>query len=66
MRPHVVPLHAAVRALLFVAVSARVILLRRASKIPLGSAGHADLERRARVRANFAEYVPFALLLLAG
>ncbi len=31
----------------------------------IGTGGIAELERSIRVHANFAEYVPFALLLLA-
>jgi uncharacterized membrane protein YecN with MAPEG domain len=33
--------------------------------VTLGSGGVGELERRIRVHANFAEYVPFSLLLLA-
>ena len=65
MTPHVVPAYAALLALLFVVLSANVIRLRRSRRVAVGVEGHADLERRVRVHANFAEYVPFALLLLA-
>lgn len=61
----VVPLYAAVMALLFVLLSVNVIRGRRSQRIPLGVAGSTELERRVRVQANFAEYAPFALLLLA-
>lgn len=61
----VVPLYAALLALLFVLLSVRVIGARRSGGIALGVAGDAGLERRVRVQANFAEYVPLALLLLA-
>ena len=61
----VVPIYAALLALLFVALSANVIRARQSYRIALGTAGNADLERKVRVHANFAEYVPLALLLLA-
>ena len=61
----IVPYYAALLALLFVALSVNVIRGRRSGKVSLGVAGNPDLERRVRVHANFAEYVPFALLLIA-
>ena len=57
-------LYAALLAMLFVALSARAIRGRRASRLSLGVAGDAVLERIVRVHANFAEYVPIALVLL--
>lgn len=65
MQIAIVPVYAALLAILFVALSVRVIGARRAGRIAIGSGGDAGLERRMRVQANFAEYVPFALLLLA-
>ena len=61
----VVPYYAALLALLFVALSVNVIRGRRSGKVSLGIGSNADLERRVRVHANFAEYVPFTLLLIA-
>lgn len=61
----IVPIYAAMLAVMFVALSIRVIALRRASKLPLGFQGAVALERRVRAQGNFAEYVPLALLLLA-
>ena len=61
----IVPLYAALLAFVFIALSAHVIRFRRLLKIGLGSNGDAALERAMRVHANFAEYAPFALLLLA-
>lgn len=60
----VIPAYAALLALLFVALSIRTIRARRAHKVAIGTGGHAALERAIRVHANFAEYVPLALLLL--
>ena len=49
---------------IFLWLSFRVIRYRRAERIPLGSGGNAALERAMRAHANFAEYVPFAMLML--
>ena len=42
-----------------------VIGLRRKNKVGLGSGGHEDLERAIRTQGNFAEYVPFGIILVA-
>ena len=65
MSLRVVPAYAALMALMFVALSFNVIRLRRARQVAVGIGGYVDLERRVRVHANFAEYAPFSLLLLA-
>lgn len=65
MLPVVVPFYAALLVLLFIALSLRVIRLRRATRVPLGHRGERSLERGTRVHANFAEYVPMTLILLA-
>ncbi len=57
--------YAAILALLFVWLSRNVIAARRRQRVPLGDGGHPDLLRRMRAQANFAEYVPFALVLTA-
>ena len=49
---------------LLILLSIRVIQQRRGAKVGVGDGGDAILLRRMRVQANFAEYVPFALLLL--
>lgn len=56
---------AAVLTLIFVKLSFAVIGLRRKNRVGLGSGGHEDLERAIRAQANFAEYVPFGILLIA-
>ena len=58
-------LYASLLAPLFILLSARVIGARRSAKVPVGDGGNTVLLRRMRVHANFAEYVPFALLLMA-
>ena len=61
----IVPYYAAVLALVFVALSVNVIKGRRERRVAIGASGAGDLERRVRVHGNFAEYAPFALLLIA-
>ncbi|KKO44335.1 glutathione metabolism protein [Arsukibacterium ikkense] len=56
--------YAGLLAILFVVLSFRVIAKRNQFKVAIGSNGQVLLERAIRVHANFAEYVPFALLLL--
>jgi uncharacterized protein len=58
------PLYAALLALIFVALSVRTLLLRRKYHIGVGSGGNEQLLRASRVHANFAEYVPLTLLLI--
>ena len=60
----VVSLYAVPLALLFLVLSARVILARRRTGIAFGFRNDLDLERRIRVHANFVEYAPLGLLLL--
>jgi uncharacterized membrane protein YecN with MAPEG domain len=43
----------------------RVVQMRGGSKISLGDGGQAPMLRRIRGHANFAEYVPLALVLMA-
>ena len=56
---------AAVLTAVFIRLSFLVIGLRRKNKVGLGSGGNEDLERAIRAQGNFAEYVPFGLILLA-
>ena len=59
-------IYAALLALLFLALSWRVILFRRGEKVSLGDGDSKDLRQRTRAHANFAEYTPIGLILLAG
>ena len=61
----VTTLIACILATLFIHLSFAVIRLRRHHKVGLGSGGVDDLERAIRAQANFTEYVPIALILLA-
>jgi uncharacterized protein len=56
--------YAAMLALLFMVLSFRTIERRRTARVEIGTGEDGELLRRCRVHANFAEYVPFALLLL--
>jgi uncharacterized membrane protein YecN with MAPEG domain len=56
--------YAAILGLIFIYLSSRVMAARRASGVALGTGGDRTLERWARVHANFAEYVPLAIILL--
>ena len=58
------PIYAASFAILLVVLSVRVIVLRRRSGVAVGDGGQAALTRAVRAQANFAEYVPLALLLM--
>jgi len=61
----ITPLYAALLALLFVVLSFRTLLLRRKLGVAIGAGENPVLARAIRVHANFAEYVPIALLLIA-
>jgi len=64
MTPHIVPVYAAILALVFVVLSVRTLRLRRSLKIAIGDAGNQAMLRAMRVHSNFAEYVPLSLLLI--
>jgi uncharacterized membrane protein YecN with MAPEG domain len=57
-------LYAALLALLFVALSLRVVQARRRHRVLLGTP-HRLVERAVRAHGNCAEYGPLGLLLLA-
>ncbi len=63
--PKITLLFAALHALLLLSLSVPVVLHRNRHKVGLGDGGDASLARKIRVQANFVEYVPMALLLLA-
>lgn len=60
----VTSLYAGLLALYFVWLATRVVKARRVHRVSLGTP-HRLVERAARAHGNFAEYVPFALLLMA-
>ncbi len=57
-------LYAGLLAPLYLWLCVRVIQARGAAKVAVGDGGDALLVRRMRVQANFAEYVPFILVLI--
>ncbi len=59
----ITPLYAGILALLFFVLSIRVIKMR-GTGISLGDGGNPIMLRRIRGHANFAEYVPFILLMM--
>ena len=58
----VTPIYAGILAIIFFALSVRVVAVR--GRVSLGDGGDPLVLRRMRGHANFAEYVPFILLLM--
>lgn len=56
---------AAAATLLNIWLAMRIGRLRMAKKVSIGHGGDALLETRMRAQANFGEYTPFVLILLA-
>lgn len=61
---YIVTLYSGIFGLFFIALSVRTLLLRRSFGVLVGGGDQPTLERASRVHANFAEYVPLALLLI--
>ena len=61
----VTPLYAALCGLLLILLSRRVIQQRQRYKVALGDAGEPQIQRAMRVQANFVEYAPIGLVLIA-
>ena len=64
MTAEITGIYAAALAVLFVLLSARVIMFRRANKVSLGDGGDEVLLARVRAQGNFTEYAPFGVLLI--
>lgn len=60
----ITPAYAALLALFYVYLCARVIKKRLRYQVAIGDGGEPALARAMRVQGNFADYVPFALLLV--
>ncbi len=56
--------YAALLAILFLVLSARVIIWRQSSRVEFEHGGDLELRRRIRAHANFAEYVPLTLVVM--
>jgi uncharacterized membrane protein YecN with MAPEG domain len=57
--------YAGLITLIFLTLTWRVIMYRRANTISLGDAGDKNLLKRMRAQANCAEYAPLGLILMA-
>jgi hypothetical protein len=57
-------LYTALLGLLLIALSVNVVLARRRYRVRLGVGTEEGMQQAVRVQANFAEYVPFAVILL--
>jgi uncharacterized membrane protein YecN with MAPEG domain len=62
---HITLLYAGLLALWFLVLSFKVIKGRGKGGVNLGDGGKPDMLRVIRGHANFAEYVPFILLMMA-
>ena len=62
---HITMFYAGLLAIWFGVLSYRVIQKRTQGKINIGDGGNQEMLRRIRGHANFAEYVPLVLVLLA-
>lgn len=60
----VVPIYAAILAILLIVLSVRVIAVRRRERISLGDGNHPDLLRAISVHSNFCQYAPLTIILL--
>ena len=58
-------IYASLAGLLLLILSFRVVRSRRKLSVRLGDGGQESLLRAQRAQANFTEYVPIALILLA-
>jgi uncharacterized membrane protein YecN with MAPEG domain len=57
--------YASILGFIYIKLSKNIIRLRRKYKVSLGHKNHTDLEQAIRVHANFSEFVPIGLILLA-
>ena len=64
--PTLTAFYGAILALIFVALSGWVVAGRFSTDTLHGDGGHQTLLKRMRSQGNFAEYVPFALLLIGA
>ena len=63
MIPTIVPIYAAIFAVMLVALSLRVAKTRGDVRVAIGDGDNMILRRAIRVQGNFTEYVPMALIL---
>lgn len=65
MSIQITAVYASLLAILYIVLSYRVAQRRMRFQVGLGTGQNTELERAVRIHGNFAEYVPFTLLLLA-
>lgn len=58
--------YASLLTLLYIGLSFNVIRLRFKLKVGVGDGGQEQLTKAIRIHGNFSEYMPLALILLAG
>ncbi|KJZ19814.1 MAPEG family protein [Loktanella sp. S4079] len=58
-------IYAAFISLIYLTLTIRVIAMRRALKISLGDKDNPAIRQRIRSHANFAEYAPMGIILVA-
>ena len=63
--PSITAIYLALLALVYVALGLQVSRLRRSHRAAFGDAGHPGLRAAIRAHANFAEYVPLIVLMVA-
>jgi uncharacterized membrane protein YecN with MAPEG domain len=65
MSVSITALYAGILALIVVALAINVTVHRVKLRVPLGDGGNAQMRRMIRLHGNAAEYIPFAVLLMA-
>ncbi|MAV24825.1 MAG: hypothetical protein CMQ05_01735 [Gammaproteobacteria bacterium] len=63
--PELTLLYAAIFGLMSIVISSRAGFLRGKTKISIGDGGNAEVLLAMRRHANFVEYVPLALIIIA-
>jgi len=58
-------LYSAILALIFIGLSLYVVKMRWKFQVGLGDGGNKEMMKAVRIHANFSEYIPLALLLMA-
>jgi uncharacterized membrane protein YecN with MAPEG domain len=56
---------AAILAFFYIFLTIHVVQMRRRARVALGTGRHEALTRAIRAHGNFAEYVPFCLVMLS-
>ena len=62
---HITAFYVGLFGLVYVALTLRVVGVRKAKHVALGDGNDPGLIRRIRAHANFAEYVPLVMILMA-